>query len=1460
MLVLTGAFATNGFLSCSVFASSSIDFVIEWLEPTRAQYLVGEVVNIGVGIRNTGTEEIEAYHLEASLVLVFPDGQKIFVGQDWNGFDIPQGNIDFFDFEWIVPSTAKGGWYGCEVSIIHKPTSLSKQMTKSNLFQVIASPPDVDLVGEIHINGIKYAHMDTAYISGTNLNIKFAVINIGSRPAQSFHVRYRLLLDTEYKEEKVYSSLSVGSTVTFEKTFTNLNLKTGGGYLAHMTIDFLGEVAEKNETNNDYAVFIKVGKQASTFQITLLQSTITYGSHIIIEGSISPIPQSSFYTDVYYTRPDGTSVKHQTNHQGNRSSFAVDYYVPDMLGTWSVYAVWYGNSELEGATSNTLTFQVTSEGFTLATHPVMIGLYQGQQGQVTVNVESASPQPYSIALTVHGLPSYTNYYFNTSSGNPPFSARLTIETSANTPPGEYAITIKGAGGGYENQVTFTLNIYPASEPSGELYSIPAKALIPPGDSLIDRALLTSASPGQTIVARPGETVYLTVGYQIWQGSNPYEIDQMFFIYSWSPSWPPPEGYYAEIYNGIPPSYPGVTGTKQVEITVPTVEGTYYLWVGWCAHYSVPEAVQGFTNKPPLPAHVKIVVQTATPSLAPSLNSPVNGVSLSSLTVTFSWSPVPEATRYELYISGPQSYNIDDISGTSYSVDLTSPGAYTWKVRGYNSAGYGPWSSSWSFTIQAADSVAPSVRVLAPNGGESLSVGSTFRIRWEATDNVGVSYVTIWLFQGTNQVTVIASNYPNTGYYDWTVPNRVGEGYKVRIAAVDAAGNAGYDDTDSTVTITTATSKIYVLHVQSYPITGIQIPYSGDFSGTGVTDFYVGPTNSPFAVILTAPLNYQVHRFKHWELDGVSMGESCSLTVEVNDENRQRTAIAVYSTETVFPEFDWEKTLERFKAYKEMYQIFLERYLNSGWWHELALERAEAAKDYDLFKEFVNNFVDTWTDYFEVITELPISPIKNMLAMKDLSEGLIRAYNLFLYDYLEAVSNILLHSAAHLMFWLDLCELLDKIDGVITALHKRDYNDFTYSLKNLRQALEEIFVSSREFDAEFYLDVLKAEWTGYPSPTIGVFPLTTKANIYGAIRHHLINFRELLSLSYIDVTHLLGKAECLSEKKPEGILISRPNKPVIKEAYWEVDGNRVTEAPKDKEVTVHVILRTANISSFEYDKVEGNITVVLKKDVAWWWDSIAGKSYAQVSDKILKPGQTIDLTLTFTPDEATSLTLRGYYIEVIFSGEYLYWDNKLSDIPVQWDDGSRGTMKNSYPPRLKVSGESQSSGTIVVLTETQHRLYLHIYDENSRHVGLNYETGIVETQIPDCMYYDFNNGTAIVLPLNLTNFKVVVDAKYAHEINESYELSVIATKEYEVIDQKSVTGKILKGAKQLYNIQISPESEAPIIQNEEANVPWWIQHQIWIIAGVIGAIALLTVSVTLVKKRKRHNLGSRAHKC
>jgi hypothetical protein len=80
--------------------------------------------------------------------------------------------------------------------------------------------------------------------------------------------------------------------------------------------------------------------------------------------------------------------------------------------------------------------------------------------------------------------------------------------------------------------------------------------------------------------------------------------------------------------------------------------------------------------------------------------------------------------------------------------------------------------------QTQDTTPPTVRVIVPNGGERLSPGSVFRIRWEAWDNVGVTGVYIRLYQEGVMRVIIADNLPNTGYYDWTVPNRPGSNYKI----------------------------------------------------------------------------------------------------------------------------------------------------------------------------------------------------------------------------------------------------------------------------------------------------------------------------------------------------------------------------------------------------------------------------------------------------------------------------------------------------------------------------------------------------------------------------------------------------------------------------------------------------------------------------------------------------------
>jgi len=187
------------------------------------------------------------------------------------------------------------------------------------------------------------------------------------------------------------------------------------------------------------------------------------------------------------------------------------------------------------------------------------------------------------------------------------------------------------------------------------------------------------------------------------------------------------------------------------------------------------------------------------------------------------------------VSGPSwltinPTNLGDIaSGQSKTFTVTaSPpsgtsGQFSYRIR-VSGSNTEPVEIQGTINIQQQqqqDIIPPTVRVLAPNGGETLTVGQTFRIRWEASDNVGVSHVHIWLFLGGSQVAVIATNHPNTGYLDWTVPNRPGTGYRIRIAAVDGAGNAGVDDSDGT------------FNIQQQPSAGLVVDVWTSSGGQGV---------------------------------------------------------------------------------------------------------------------------------------------------------------------------------------------------------------------------------------------------------------------------------------------------------------------------------------------------------------------------------------------------------------------------------------------------------------------------------------------------------------------------------------------------------------------------------------------------------------------------------------------------
>jgi hypothetical protein len=90
---------------------------------------------------------------------------------------------------------------------------------------------------------------------------------------------------------------------------------------------------------------------------------------------------------------------------------------------------------------------------------------------------------------------------------------------------------------------------------------------------------------------------------------------------------------------------------------------------------------------------------------------------------------------------------------------------------------------------------PTIRVLAPNGGESWQVGRAYSITWATSDLS--STVTIELYRGGVLQRTLASNIPDSGAFRWSIPGQlpVGANYSIRIKS-DASAGAVFDDSDN----------------------------------------------------------------------------------------------------------------------------------------------------------------------------------------------------------------------------------------------------------------------------------------------------------------------------------------------------------------------------------------------------------------------------------------------------------------------------------------------------------------------------------------------------------------------------------------------------------------------------------------------------------------------------------------
>jgi hypothetical protein len=177
--------------------------------------------------------------------------------------------------------------------------------------------------------------------------------------------------------------------------------------------------------------------------------------------------------------------------------------------------------------------------------------------------------------------------------------------------------------------------------------------------------------------------------------------------------------------------------------------------------------------------------------APILVSPANESVDISITPTFKWRKVTNATSYRIWISKSPTFPGNDtryepgISDTTFSISAANPldnysGVYYWRVAAFNQQGQSQFSTTWVYTTISADK-APVLLTSPSNNATKVPVYPT--LSWRGIPGVDQYQVSIAtnaqytgaINQSTNATSLIPINQlqPHTQYH-WRVRTRFGQ--------------------------------------------------------------------------------------------------------------------------------------------------------------------------------------------------------------------------------------------------------------------------------------------------------------------------------------------------------------------------------------------------------------------------------------------------------------------------------------------------------------------------------------------------------------------------------------------------------------------------------------------------------------------------------------------------------------
>jgi subtilisin family serine protease len=262
-------------------------------------------------------------------------------------------------------------------------------------------------------------------------------------------------------------------------------------------------------------------------------------------------------------------------------------------------------------------------------------------------------------------------------------------------------------------------------------------------------------------------------------------------------------------------------------------------------------------------------------------------------ITWSASDFSGVTSVDLLLSTDGG----GIYATTIAAAIPNTGSYAWTLPAGTTAtarvrvtakdafnNLASAASAANFAI--VDGVAPTVAIVAPNGGEQWAAGSNQNILWTASDNLAVTAIDLAYSTdgGSTYPNVIATGLANSGTYNWTVPGTVTTTARVRVTASDGALNSAssasandfaiVDATPPTVAITAPAGggqveagvpfNVTFTAGDNVGVTGLDVEYSADDGAnwaplaTGIAATSPYAWSVPAALVPQAKLRTTVH--------------------------------------------------------------------------------------------------------------------------------------------------------------------------------------------------------------------------------------------------------------------------------------------------------------------------------------------------------------------------------------------------------------------------------------------------------------------------------------------------------------------------------------------------------------------------------------------------------------------------